>query len=382
MTLSNAYSAYLAAKNNGWDLVASFHARVGSTHPEIVAREDNLSLDEVRLLLRVHNRIKPGHLVASKLKLSLDHLKLVSTTMSKVDKKLNNPVKILDRMLHACANATVADAAIHIKTILAECTKPEKARRVNRLTFAREPNEHGMIRVQGLIKEHQARDIQQQAQSFIASAKKKNPRLQYDQLFANWMLRKLFSSNPEGEQKYQPMVIISGDPNVDYARGHINTLSGGTIPIDEAVNLALADTGYVARTSMKDGRAQLNFIQLIIRTRFSTGEHRLGVMLETLPCTRCGRAAVTCQAHHIDAYAYVRKDEHNWDDLANACAPHNAANDDNPNAPPKNGRIVRDGLGWPGYQPKPNDPIHYNPRPIFYEGWRGTAHDMANNQRA
>src|SRR5699024_1767888 len=109
MTLSNAYSAYLAAKNSGWDLVASFHARVGSTHPEIVAREDNLSLDEVRLLLRVHNRIKPGHLVASKLKLSLDHLKLVSTAMSNVDKKLNNPVKILDRMLHACANATVAE---------------------------------------------------------------------------------------------------------------------------------------------------------------------------------------------------------------------------------------------------------------------------------
>src|SRR5699024_957883 len=146
MTLSNAYSAYLAAKNNGWDLVASFHARVGSTHPEIVAREDNLSLDEVRLLLRVHNRIKPGHLVASKLTLSLDHRTLVSSAMSKVDSKLNKPVKSLHRMLHAGASATVADATIHIKTILAGCTKPEKARRVNRLTFAREPNEHGMIR--------------------------------------------------------------------------------------------------------------------------------------------------------------------------------------------------------------------------------------------
>ena len=104
-------------------------------------------------------------------------------------------------------------------------------------------------------------------------------------------------------------------------------------------------------------------------------------MLETLTCTRCGRPAITCQAHHIDAYAYVRKKEHSWDDLANACAPHNAANDDNPNAPPKNGRIIRDENGWPGYQPRPGDPIFYNPRPIFYEGWRGTAHDMANNQK-
>lgn len=195
------------------------------------------------------------------------------------------------------------------------------------------------------------------------------------------MMKTLKSGGSEGEQKYQPLIIITGDPNVNYARGHVNTLSGSSIPIEEAVNLALADTGYVAHTSVKDGRAQLNFIHPIIRTRFSTGEHRLGVMLETLTCTRCGRPAITCQAHHIDAYAYVRKREHSWDDLANACAPHNAANDDNPNAPPKNGRIIRDKNGWPGYQPRPGDPISYNPRPIFYEGWRGTSHDMANNQK-
>lgn len=195
------------------------------------------------------------------------------------------------------------------------------------------------------------------------------------------MMKTLKSGGSEDDQKYQPMFIITGDPNVDYARGHVNTLSGGSMPIEEAVNLALADTGYVAHTSVKDGRAQLNFIHPIIRTRFSTGEHRLGVMLETLTCTRCGRPAATCQAHHIDAYAYVRRKEHRRDDLANACAPHNAANDDNPNAPPKNGRIIRDENGWPGYQPRPGDPISNNPRPIFYEGWRGTAHDMANNQK-
>ena len=382
MTSTNAYAAYQAARNDGWTLVSSFHERVGSTHPEMVAREDNLSQEEVNLLLRIYQRIKPCDRLATDLKLSLDHLKLVSVAIGKVDKKLNNLVQILETMLHACANATVADASIYVKTILASCSKAEKTRRVNRVTFAKEANENGMIRLQGVIKEHQARDIQHLAHGFIASAKKKNPHLQYDQLFAQWMMRKLSAASTSDEQKYQPLVIISGDPNIDYARGHVNTLSGGSIPIEEAVNLALADTGYVAHTSMKDGRAQLNFIQPIIRERFSTGAHRLGVMLETLTCARCGRPAVTCQAHHIDAYAYVRKDEHTWDDLTNACRPHNAANDDNPNAPPKNGRIVRDERGWPGYQPKPNDPISYNPRPIFYEGWRGTAHDMANNRKA
>ncbi len=381
MTSTNVYTAYRAARNSGWDLVAGFKDRVGTTHPEVVAREDNLSQAEVNLLLRVHKRIKPRQKVASELGLSFDHLKIVSVAVGKVNQSLNNPGQVLEVMLRACANNTVADAAVHLKTILSKCNRPDKPSRVNRVNFAKEANENGMIHIQGVLREHDAREIQALAQSYIASSKKKYPHLQYDQLFANWMMKTLKSGGSEGEHKYQPMIIITGDPNVDYARGHVNTLSGSSIPIEEAVNLALADTGYVAHTSVKDGRAQLNFIHPIIRTRFSTGEHRLGVMLETLTCTRCGRPAITCQAHHIDAYAYVRKREHSWDDLANACAPHNAANDDNPNAPPKNGRIIRDKNGWPGYQPRPGDPISYNPRPIFYEGWRGTSHDMANNQK-
>lgn len=381
MTSTNAYAAYVAAMNNGWELLESFRARVGSALPETIAREDNLTEQEVNALLRTYKRIKPRHRVAASLKLSLDHLRAVSVAIGKVDTRLNNHAKVLDVMLRACHHKTVADAKVRLTEIVSQCQKPDRPSRQNRISLAQDPDENGMIRIQGQLKEHIARELQERSQSFIATAKRKNPHLGYDQLFANWLIRQM-RSDGASDVKYQPMIILSGDPNIDFERGHVNTLSGATIPLHEAVNLPLADTGYVAHTSMVNGRAQLNFIAGITRKRFSTGEHRLGVMLETLTCTRCGRPAITCQAHHIDAYAYVKKPEHTWDDFANACAPHNAGNDDNPNAPPKNGRIERDDNGWPGYVPKPGEPMTYNPRRIFYEGWRGTAHDMARNQRA
>ena len=91
MTSTNVYTAYQAARNSGWDLVAGFKDRVGTTHPEVVAREDNLSQAEVNLLLRVHKRIKPRQKVASELGLSFDHLKIVSVAVGKVNQSLNNP---------------------------------------------------------------------------------------------------------------------------------------------------------------------------------------------------------------------------------------------------------------------------------------------------
>src|SRR5699024_10090755 len=109
MTATNAYAAYQAARNDGWTLVSSFHERVGSTHPEMVAREDNLSQEEVNLLLRIHHRIKPCDRLATDLKLSLDHLNLVSVALGKVDKKLNNLVQILEKILIACTKAHVED---------------------------------------------------------------------------------------------------------------------------------------------------------------------------------------------------------------------------------------------------------------------------------
>lgn len=382
--MTNAYSSYLAAKASGWDVLLAFHRQAGNLQPSRIARRDGIAESEVKLLRRIYKRIKPRNKVAAKLGLSLDMLGLVSKAIGKVDARLNDAPLVLEKMLKACAGATLHEAEARLRKIVAQVERGARTRRVNRLNFAKQPDENGMLNLMGRFKSDQARAIMTAADPYIKTAMKKNPALQYDQLLANWVINRLLNgtgdSVGDANITYTPMIIFSGDPNVDIARGHLNTLSGAQIPLDEAVNLKLAGTGYVALTTLKVGKAQLETIAPIISERFSKGLHRVGVILENLVCAHeaCNLPAILCAVHHIRSVGY-HDGETSWENTVSLCGPHNAQNDDNPNAPPRNGRIERDEEGWAGLQEEPEGPIHHNPNPQFREGWRGTTHDMADN---
>ena len=382
--MTDAYSSYLAAKASGWDVLSAFHKRAGTQQATSIARRDGIAESEVRELQRVFKRILPRGKVAAKLGLSLDMLGLVSKAIGKVDARRNDVPAILSRMLKACEGASMHEADARLRKIVAQTERGGRKGRTNRLNFAKQPDENGMLNLMGKFKSDQARAIMTAADPYIKTAMKKNPALQYDQLLANWVINRLLNGSGddvnEANITYTPMIIFSGDPNVDIARGHLNTLSGAQIPLDEAINLKLAGTGYVALTTIKDGKAQLETIAPIVRERFSTGLHRVGVILENLVCAHesCNLPAILCAVHHIRSVGY-HDGETSWENTVSLCGPHNAQNDDNPNAPPKNGRIERDEYGWAGRQEEPGGPIFHNPNPQFREGWRGTAQDIADN---
>ena len=382
--MTDAYSSYLAAKASGWDVLSAFHKRAGNQQATSIARRDGIAESEVRELQRVFKRIRLRGKVAAKLGLSLDMLGLVSKAIGKVDARLNDGPAILSRMLKACEGASMHEADARLRKIVAQTERGGRKGRTNRLNFAKQPDENGMLNLMGKFKSDQARAIMTAADPYIKTAMKKNPALQYDQLLANWVINRLLNGLDddvnEANITYTPMIIFSGDPNVDIARGHLNTLSGAQIPLDEAINLKLAGTGYVALTTIKDGKAQLETIAPIVRERFSTGLHRVGVILENLVCAHesCNLPAILCAVHHIRSVGY-HDGETSWENTVSLCGPHNAQNDDNPNAPPKNGRIERDEYGWAGRQEEPGGPIFHNPNPQFREGWRGTAQDIADN---
>ncbi|SLM87469.1 No significant database matches [Corynebacterium casei] len=349
-----------------------------------IARRDGITEREVNELKRMYKRIQPRGKVAAKLGLSLDMLILVSKSIGKVDARLNDVPAVLTRMLKACEGSTLHQADARLRKLLEQVERGASTRRTSRLNFAKQPDEHGMLNLMGKFKSDQARAIMAAADPFIKTAMKKNPALQYDQLLANWVIKRLMDGSSDSVDEtnitYTPMIILSGDPNVDIARGHLNTLSGAQIPLEEAVNLKLAGTGYVALTTIKDGKAHLETIAPIINERFSKGLHRVGVIMENLVCAHeaCNLPAMLCAVHHIRSVGY-HNGETSWENTVSLCGPHNAQNDDNPNAPPRNGRIERDEDGWAGLQEEPEGPIHHNPNPQFREGWRGTAHDMADN---
>lgn len=382
--MTDAYTSYLAAKASGWDVLLAFHQRAGTQQASSIARRDGIAESEVKLLQRMYKNIKPRNKIAAKLRLSLDLLSLVSKYIGKVDARLNDVPSILSTMLKACENATLHEAETRLRKIVASSERGARTRRTNRMNFAKQPDENGMLHLMGKFKSDQARAIMAAADPYIKSAMKKNPALHYDQMLANWVINRLLNGTTddvsESSITYTPMIIFSGDPNVDIERGYLNTLSGAQIPLDEAVNLKLTGTGYVALTTIHDGKAQLETIAPIIRERYSTGLHRVGVILENLVCAHeaCNLPAILCAAHHIRSVGY-HGGETSWENTVSLCGPHNARNDDNPNAPPKNGRIERDENGWAGRQEEPGGPIYHNPNPQFREGWRGTAHDIADN---
>lgn len=84
-------------------------------------------------------------------------------------------------------------------------------------------------------------------------------------------------------------------------------------------------------------------VNLYRSRRLSTPKQRALLNADSILCERpgCTTAADQCQDHHINAwelggYTNVR-------DMTKLCHKCNGLNDDDPNAPPRNGRVVRDG---------------------------------------
>jgi len=75
--------------------------------------------------------------------------------------------------------------------------------------------------------------------------------------------------------------------------------------------------------------------------RFATWKQRMLLAAETILCPHpgCTTPASQCQVHHLTAWE--QGGETNIENLSMACAVHNARNDDDPNAPPRNGRLER-----------------------------------------
>lgn len=76
--------------------------------------------------------------------------------------------------------------------------------------------------------------------------------------------------------------------------------------------------------------------------RFASWKQRILAMAETTECAwpGCHVPADRCEVHHIRAHAHGGQTEPG--NLTMLCKHHNGANDDNPNAPPRRGRIARE----------------------------------------
>ena len=194
-------------------------------------------------------------------------------------------------------------------------------------------------------------------------AQKTNPTVHLHQAMADSAIAALLNqqSTKQSPAPHQPALIAVLD-KFEYAEGGtlVDTF-GNTFTLHEAAQLLLADTGWLA---IADKNADL-IATFNIKNRFATPNQRMAAIIETVTCAMpgCRRLVKDGEIHHIDAYQHGGPTRQ--DNLIGLCRVHNGRNDDNPDRPPRNGRIVRDPTTKrAGFKPPGSADIYFSDGPI------------------
>ena len=191
-----------------------------------------------------------------------------------------------------------------------------------------------------------------------------DPRLSWEQAMADAAYRHCLGGAASGESAPEPPMVVMAVP--DYAAvlreegsETIFALTDGTtITGAELVAQSMATHGYVGLYDPVEGGVNLYRDQ-----RLANWKQRILLSAEMLICPfpGCTTPASQCQVHHLTAWKHGG--ETNLRDLTIACRVHNARNDDDPEAPPRNGRLAR---GPDGVHLLPPDggPPRFNKHPI------------------
>jgi len=133
---------------------------------------------------------------------------------------------------------------------------------------------------------------------------------------------------------------------------------GTTITGKELVEHEMASHGLVGVYDPVDGGVNLYRDQ-----RCASFKQRMLLAAETILCPTpgCTTPADQCQVHHLTPWKHGG--ETNLDNLTMACRVHNARNDDDPDTPPRNGRLARE-PGGVVHHPPDGGPPRTNTHPI------------------
>ncbi|MDO5669236.1 MAG: HNH endonuclease signature motif containing protein [Corynebacterium sp.] len=138
-----------------------------------------------------------------------------------------------------------------------------------------------------------------------------------------------------------PLGVMRAPDFVSHHRGEggdtvFGLSDGRTITGKEWVEKGLSELGFFGIFDLVEGG-----IDLYRLSRFANDKQRILAMAENLVCPNpgCTTAAADCQFHHLTAWEH--EGQTNMANLSVACRVHNGRNDDDPNAPPKHGRLER-----------------------------------------
>ena len=173
---------------------------------------------------------------------------------------------------------------------------------------------------------------------------------------AMWaLLQGKASPKTDQEKTPEPTFLIKAEDLVGNGNGELVATDGTIIDAQSYLNSQLGRYGWAM---IYDKNAQpVNLHRL---ERFANTTQRTMLAIDQGECAwpGCRRKAIYAKAHHINAWKHGGAT--NLNNLVALCGPHNARNDDDPNNPPRNGRIGKDPDGHPCWYPPDGGPPQYN----------------------
>lgn len=356
----------------GMTLLADLDAmlRTPGTTTATIAADLGLPEREVRAHYLAFKRLRSRQTALINSQLSLDVTVLIGKAVHQLRNSQVRAEDFIDSLIDAVQGLHVDKAKRVINEMLAEQNAPTRGKAHEVFHIARNTDSDGMVRFIGKMQPQTAAAMRAALQPEIEKLRKENPNLNHGQAAFEAVFRK-HTTKPLAAETVTPMVIIPVDPNHSIEQGFIATAEGARIPIADAINLALTNTGWAAVTGLDEhGAYRLGAIYPIEHSgRFATSEQRLAQLIANLVCSHpdCNLPAAVCQMHHIKAWSRGGGTTDN--NLAPACKVHNALNDDNPNRR-KNGYIDVDELGFVGHRLRPDKPLRYQDHPLVQLGAR------------
>lgn len=207
------------------------------------------------------------------------------------------------------------------------------------------------------------------------SLRRDNARLSYEQAMADAFVRHVHGRGTTvGREALTPLVVVGLPDWAKLLRGEgddcvFALTDGTTITGAELIAQSLAEHHLVGLYDPVTGPVNLYRSQ-----RQATLKQRLLLSAETIVCPwpGCTTGADESQVHHLRAWRYGG--ETNLENLSMACPVHNGRNDDDPNAPPRHGRLARE-AGRIVHHPPDGGPPQTNTHPIRRMSARGLLDD-------
>ncbi|MCS4536382.1 HNH endonuclease [Corynebacterium sp. HS2168-gen11] len=305
----------------------------------------HVSVNNASMLLAVtevfsHNELQ----VAMRHHLSVDKLRLISTTEKKLANPHIDPVQFRMELFPVAETLTVPELDRYIRNLLKRVNEGFNRPRAWYARFSRLADADGMKYLAMKMPEAHMERIRTQltarARELAASEQAINEAEGYAKALFEAVTSPREQRIGELDLRHKPCLLVPLDDAQISIDGSVVNTDGVELDVKTLLDEKIAPTGY-AVALYKDAQGCPRPQDIVPIRRLADAEDRFRAIISHLICQHpdCNTPAVRCDIHHIQAFS--QGGSTTTDNLCPLCHTHNLRNDDDPSKP-RHGRVEAD----------------------------------------